>query len=153
MTYIKNTAIEVINFVKSKGIEIRFSSEDSFRSDLVARVRRQLLRGPGAGARRLIVEGRESGQSVGCFDDSGRLMVEHAERLAETFGLKTLIFEAPAKPSQFAFMNHFGPEVQLGNVRLDEVLRVEIYRRGLHSDAFAQANLRPRRPTALNGSG
>lgn len=29
------TAIEVIEFVKSKGIEIRFSSEDSFRSDLV----------------------------------------------------------------------------------------------------------------------
>ncbi|KAL1983428.1 hypothetical protein VTN96DRAFT_10334 [Rasamsonia emersonii] len=35
MTYITNTAIEVINFVKSKGIEVRFSSEDSFRSDLV----------------------------------------------------------------------------------------------------------------------
>jgi homocitrate synthase len=35
MTYIKNTAIEVIQYVKSKGIEIRFSSEDSFRSDLV----------------------------------------------------------------------------------------------------------------------
>lgn len=35
MTYIKSAAIEVIEFVKSKGIEIRFSSEDSFRSDLV----------------------------------------------------------------------------------------------------------------------
>ncbi|KAK1564266.1 homocitrate synthase [Colletotrichum navitas] len=35
ITYIINTAIEVINFVKSKGLEIRFSSEDSFRSDLV----------------------------------------------------------------------------------------------------------------------
>jgi homocitrate synthase len=35
MAYIKNAAIEVIEFVKSKGIEIRFSSEDSFRSDLV----------------------------------------------------------------------------------------------------------------------
>ena len=35
MTYIINTAIEVINFVKSKGLEVRFSSEDSFRSDLV----------------------------------------------------------------------------------------------------------------------
>ena len=35
MTYIKDTAIEVIEFVKSKGLEIRFSSEDSFRSDLV----------------------------------------------------------------------------------------------------------------------
>lgn len=32
ITYIINTAIEVINFVKSKGIEVRFSSEDSFRS-------------------------------------------------------------------------------------------------------------------------
>ncbi|KAJ9149276.1 hypothetical protein NKR23_g4425 [Pleurostoma richardsiae] len=35
MTYITNTAIEVINFVKSRNIEIRFSSEDSFRSNLV----------------------------------------------------------------------------------------------------------------------
>jgi len=32
---LQNTAIEVIQFVKSKGLEIRFSSEDSFRSDLV----------------------------------------------------------------------------------------------------------------------
>ena len=35
MEYITKTAIEVIEFVKSKGIEVRFSSEDSFRSDLV----------------------------------------------------------------------------------------------------------------------
>ncbi|RDL40367.1 putative Homocitrate synthase, mitochondrial [Venustampulla echinocandica] len=35
MTYITNTAIEVINYVKSHNIEIRFSSEDSFRSNLV----------------------------------------------------------------------------------------------------------------------
>jgi homocitrate synthase len=35
MEYITKTAIEVIEFVKSKGIEVRFSTEDSFRSDLV----------------------------------------------------------------------------------------------------------------------
>ncbi|MCJ1455321.1 Saccharopine dehydrogenase [Mycoblastus sanguinarius] len=35
MTYIQKTALEVIDFVKSKGLEVRFSSEDSFRSDLV----------------------------------------------------------------------------------------------------------------------
>ncbi|KAK9462497.1 HMGL-like-domain-containing protein [Lipomyces oligophaga] len=35
MNYIAKSAIEVIEFVKSHGIEIRFSSEDSFRSDLV----------------------------------------------------------------------------------------------------------------------
>ncbi|KAL8653156.1 MAG: hypothetical protein Q9210_002277 [Variospora velana] len=33
--YIIDTAIEVIDYVKSQGREIRFSSEDSFRSDLV----------------------------------------------------------------------------------------------------------------------
>jgi homocitrate synthase len=35
MKYIHKAAAEVIEFVKSKGIEVRFSSEDSFRSDLV----------------------------------------------------------------------------------------------------------------------
>ncbi|KAL9073603.1 MAG: hypothetical protein Q9161_002845 [Pseudevernia consocians] len=35
MDYIRDTALEVIQFVKSKGLECRFSSEDSFRSDLV----------------------------------------------------------------------------------------------------------------------
>ena len=35
MDYITEKATEVIQFVKSKGIEVRFSSEDSFRSDLV----------------------------------------------------------------------------------------------------------------------
>lgn len=35
LCYNIQTAIEVIEFVKSKNIEIRFSSEDSFRSDLV----------------------------------------------------------------------------------------------------------------------
>jgi hypothetical protein len=29
---------------------------------------------------------------------------------------------------------------------LEELLRVEIYRRGLHSDAFGHANLRPGSP-------
>jgi phosphosulfolactate synthase len=38
--------------------------------------------------------------------------------------------------------------VRLCNVRLEELLRVEIYRRGLHSDAFGKENLRPRREHA-----
>jgi len=33
--YIIESAVEVIDFVKSQGLEVRFSSEDSFRSDLV----------------------------------------------------------------------------------------------------------------------
>jgi len=33
--YIIDSAIQVIEFIKSQGLEVRFSSEDSFRSDLV----------------------------------------------------------------------------------------------------------------------
>jgi len=35
MSFITNAAIQVIEYVKSKGLEIRFSTEDSFRSDMV----------------------------------------------------------------------------------------------------------------------
>ncbi|KAJ3494751.1 hypothetical protein NLG97_g3875 [Lecanicillium saksenae] len=35
MAYIQKTAIEVIEYLKGEGVQIRFSSEDSFRSDLV----------------------------------------------------------------------------------------------------------------------
>jgi phosphosulfolactate synthase len=96
-----------------------------------------------AGARIMIVEARESGAGVGLFGAHGELNEALAEQLVSSFGLGMLIFEAPTKLSQFSLLNHFGPRVQLANVRLDELLRVEIYRRGLHSDAFSKLNLRP----------
>jgi phosphosulfolactate synthase len=96
-----------------------------------------------AGAEMLVIEARESARGVGLFDESGWFQPEFADRFAEAFGLEILKFEAPTKPSQFALLDHFGPEVHLSNVRLEEILRVEIYRRGLHSDAFAKGKLRP----------
>lgn len=35
MDAITKQAIEVVSYIKSQGVEVRFSSEDSFRSDLV----------------------------------------------------------------------------------------------------------------------
>jgi phosphosulfolactate synthase len=96
-----------------------------------------------AGASRLIIEARESAAGVGLFDDRGRLNSALADRLVDAFGLSTLIFEAPTKSSQFKMIESLGPRVQLGNVPLAELLRVEIYRRGLHSDAFSNPDLRP----------
>jgi phosphosulfolactate synthase len=87
----------------------------------------------------VIVEGRECAQGVGLFDDRGVLQADYAERFVDAFGFRHVVFEAPTKGSQFALLEHFGPEVRLANVRLEELLRVEIYRRGLHSDAFATA--------------
>ncbi|GAC1345831.1 MAG: phosphosulfolactate synthase [Ktedonobacteraceae bacterium] len=99
-----------------------------------------------AGAVNLVVEARESARGVGAFGNDGALNAAYADRFAEEFGLDIAIFEAPNKPSQFAFLEHFGQHVHLCNVRLEELLRVEIFRRGLHSDAFAMPNLRPTHP-------
>jgi phosphosulfolactate synthase len=96
-----------------------------------------------AGAERLVIEARESAVEVGLFDAAGRFDDDLADRFADAFGLDALVFEAPVKSSQFHLLDHFGPHVRLGNVRLEELLRVEIYRRGLHSDAFGNPRLRP----------
>jgi phosphosulfolactate synthase len=103
-----------------------------------------------AGAAQVVVEARESARDVGAFDGEGRLNAGFVDRIAAAFGLETAMFEAPNKPSQFAFLDHFGSCVRLCNVRLEELLRVEIYRRGLHSDAFAKPNLRPAPPPGAN---
>src|SRR5205085_8119718 len=100
------------------------------------------------GAKQLVVEARESAEGVGLFDERGRLNGPFADRFAEAFGLDTVLFEAPNKASQFALLDHFGPPVHLCNVRLEEILRVEIYRRGLHSDAFQNPKLRPAQAAA-----
>lgn len=97
-----------------------------------------------AGAVELVVEARESACGVGLFDTNGQLQPAFADRFANVFGLSIVLFEAPNKPSQFALLDHFGPNVKLCNIRLEELLRVEIYRRGIHSDAFQKPNLRPR---------
>src|SRR5262245_46029274 len=73
----------------------------------------------------------------------GELNTAFVDRFAEEFGLDDALFEEPNKLSQFAFLEHFWPLVQPCNVRLEELLRVEIFRRGLHSDAFAIPRLRP----------
>jgi phosphosulfolactate synthase len=96
------------------------------------------------GARRLVIEARESARGIGLFDATGALDTAQATRLVDEFGLTRLVFEAPTKSSQFALIDHLGPEVRLGNIPMDELLRVEIYRRGLHSDAYGNPRLRPR---------
>jgi phosphosulfolactate synthase len=97
-----------------------------------------------AGALQVVIEARESGRDVGLFDMEGHLDVAAAERFVEAFGPDAVVFEAPTKASQFALLDHFGAGVLLSNVRLEELLRVETYRRGVHSDAFGKPRLSPR---------
>lgn len=142
------SASEVLKMAETRGLEVQFElgkkHTGAFDADTTEQLITQGRRWLDAGARELVVEARESAKGVGLFDDSGNFNASLADRFAGAFGLDLVTFEAPNKPSQFALLDHFGPEVRLCNVRLEELLRVEIYRRGLHSDAFSRENLRPR---------
>lgn len=142
---------EVVQMIHERGLEVQYEmgkkhegpfTEDSL-NEAIARGQSWL----DAGATYVVVEARESARGVGMFGSDGSLNTAYADRFAEEFGLDVAMFEAPNKPSQFAFLEHFGPGVHLCNVRLEELLRVEIFRRGLHSDAFALPNLRPVHPS------
>jgi phosphosulfolactate synthase len=138
---------EILKMAAARGLEVQFElgkkHTGAFNAHTTEKLIEQGSRWLEAGALELIVEARESAKGVGLFDENGEFSPELADRFAKEFGLNVVCFEAPNKPSQFALLNHFGPEVRLCNVRLEEMLRVEIYRRGLHSDAFSKENLRP----------
>jgi phosphosulfolactate synthase len=140
----------VVAMARERGLEVQYELGKKhgghFSGDAVEELIATGERWLDAGATALVVEARESAQAVGLFDASGNLNGDFADRFADVFGLDIVMFEAPNKPSQFALLDHFGPEVHLCNVRLEELLRVEIYRRGLHSDAFERPNLRPAPP-------
>jgi phosphosulfolactate synthase len=141
------SAREVLKMAATRGLEVQFElgkkHTGAFSSETTEQLIAQGRRWLDAGARELVVEARESAKAVGLFDEAGNFSGILADRFAREFGLDTVTFEAPTKPSQFALLDHFGPQVRLCNVRLEELLRVEIYRRGLHSDAFCKENLRP----------
>lgn len=140
----------IVREARDRGLEVQFEvgkkHGGTFSADVVQDLVDQGFRWLDAGAVEIVIEARESAAGVGVFDDSGNLLPEKADRFAEAFGLERATFEAPDKRSQFALLRHLGQHVRLSNVRLEEMLRVEIFRRGLHSDAFQIPKLRPAGP-------
>jgi phosphosulfolactate synthase len=152
--FIRNnlTPRDLVKMATDHGLEVQFELGEkhagAFDSDTVDALLKQGQQWLDAGAKQLVIEARESAAGVGLFDEKGVLNVALADRFTAVFGEERTVYEAPIKKSQFALIDHFGPRVFLGNVRLEELLRVEIYRRGLHSDAFQREHLRPRGPIA-----
>ena len=52
--------------------------------------------------------------------------------------IKRVIFEAPQKSQQVAFILKFGSSVNLANIAFDEVISLETLRRGLRGDTFGK---------------
>lgn len=88
-----------------------------------------------AGARYVITEGRDSG-TAGVYRASGELRTDLAEDICQRVDPQQLIFEAPTGKSQMFFINLVGAEVNLGNVKPEDLLLLETQRLGLRCETF-----------------
>jgi phosphosulfolactate synthase len=93
-----------------------------------------------AGAWKVIAEGRESG-TAGIFRPSGEMRTGLVDEIAHSIDYRDLVWEAPTKASQAWFIQHFGPEVNLGNIPPDEVIPLETLRLGLRGDTLREVLL------------
>jgi phosphosulfolactate synthase len=88
-----------------------------------------------AGCDYVITEGRDSGTS-GIYEKSGSIKSSLIQELIKDIDSKKIIFEAPTSKHQMYFIREVGPNVNLGNVKLQDVLVLETQRRGLRSETF-----------------
>jgi phosphosulfolactate synthase len=89
----------------------------------------------GAGAWKVIAEGRESG-SAGIFRPTGEVREGLIGEIVHDVDPARILFDAPRKDQQVWFVRRFGPDVNLGNIAADDVLALETLRLGLRSDTM-----------------
>lgn len=89
-----------------------------------------------AGADYVIVEGRESGRNIGMFDDQGQIDTDYVMQVIKTVDSPCLIWECPQHSQQVQLFRLLGPEANVGNIHVEDILSVESLRRGLRSDTF-----------------
>jgi len=91
-----------------------------------------------AGANYVIIEAREGGRDIGVYDDQGALKEDMAKFLLDEIGSENIMFEAPEKSQQARLILLFGADVNLGNIRTDDVIPLETLRRGIRGDTFGK---------------
>lgn len=88
-----------------------------------------------AGCDYVITEGRDSGTS-GIYQKCGDIKSDLIRELLQDLDCRKIIFEAPSAKHQMYFIKEIGPNVNLGNVKINDVLVLESQRRGLRSETF-----------------
>lgn len=88
-----------------------------------------------AGCHYVIAEGRGSG-TAGIYSSNGDIRSDIVLDLFKNVDPKKVIFEAPSSKNQAFFINHLGANVNLGNVKPQDVLLLEAQRLGLRTETF-----------------
>ena len=93
-----------------------------------------------AGACRVIAEARESG-TVGLYEPSGAPRVQLIDTIVAEVDLEKVIFEAPKKSQQAWLIRRFGPDVNLGNITVPDIMPLESLRLRLRADTVIPSDV------------
>lgn len=98
----------------------------------------QILADLALGAEKVIVEAREAGRGIGIYDEEGRLRADEMATILTYLGQHqdNVMWEAPLSSQQSALILRGGPNVNLGNVKPNDVLGLEAMRCGLRFETF-----------------
>lgn len=141
-----DAGLKVITEVGKKDTSIRIPA---------ARLADQIAGDLAVGAAKVIIEARESGVGVGIYDDQGNVRQDEMTAIINSLGhqASNIIWEAPNPRQQAALIRRSGPNVNLGNVKPNDVLGLEAMRCGLRFDTFRhQADLVEAAPAGQPGA-
>ena len=112
--------------------------KDPKRQPTTEQIIEEILQDLEWGASWVIVEGRESGISIGVFDKFGTVEQDEVDKIAEALGdkMRQVIWEAPLKNQQAVLIDKFGSNVNFGNIQAEQVLAIEALRCGLRFETL-----------------
>jgi phosphosulfolactate synthase len=140
----------IVKMAHARGLEVQFELGGHFTAgETLEQLVDQGDRWLNAGAVQIAAPAGDAERANSYFDTLGHFNPAFADRLVSAFGLEMMTFAAPDPCTQFALLQHFGREVHLCDVRLEDLLNVESFRRGLHSEAFSSEQLHPGPPGPL----
>jgi len=93
-----------------------------------------------AGAWKVIVEARENG-CTGIFDDNGDVIPSTVEGLLQQIDISNFLFEAPIVSQQEWLVHNFGTNINLGNIKPEDVITLESIRCGLRANTMTQFHI------------
>lgn len=86
--------------------------------------------------RKVIIESRESGRSVGIYDSDAQIKWDWVRSILAEHPREELLIEAPLESQQVALIRQLGSDVNLGNVALASVAPLASERLGLRGETF-----------------
>lgn len=128
--------LELIYLLKNNfNVIAEVGSKDTEKEMPISEWRAEIKQFLEAGCQYVITEGRDSGTS-GIYEKCGTVKSDLIQELVRDLDPNRIIFEAPSAKHQMYFIRELGPNVNLGNVKLSDVLMLEAQRCGLRSETF-----------------